>query len=138
MRLQMEMIQELPQEAAGRQRKAPSEMLKEDYCFSELGCGHPLAVGRAAAHDGITRPWHSSSILLSFTKDPSQDPLGKGAGASPLPFGRGTFGAILVWIWPNGMAAKEVWNPSLVWRRFRAQDIWGERAAKERGEVSNR
>jgi hypothetical protein len=29
-------------------------MLKEDYCFSELGCGHPLAVGRVAAHDGIT------------------------------------------------------------------------------------
>jgi hypothetical protein len=31
MQLQMEMVQELPQEAARRQCKAPPEMLEEDY-----------------------------------------------------------------------------------------------------------
>jgi hypothetical protein len=51
MRLQMEMIQELPQEVASGQHEAPSEMLKENYCFSRLGHGHPLAAGRAAAHE---------------------------------------------------------------------------------------
>jgi hypothetical protein len=37
----MEMIQEVLQEVAGGQRKAPSEVLKEDYRLSGLGRGHP-------------------------------------------------------------------------------------------------
>jgi hypothetical protein len=50
MRLQMEVIQELPQEVARRQREAPLEMLEEDHRFSGLGHGHHLTTGRAAAH----------------------------------------------------------------------------------------
>jgi hypothetical protein len=46
----MEVIQELPQEVAGGQREAPSEVLKEDYHLSGLGHGHPLTAGRAATH----------------------------------------------------------------------------------------
>jgi hypothetical protein len=70
--------------------------------------------------DGSTRPWHNSSIFLSFTQEPSQDPLGKGARvapppeAAPLPFYRGTFGAILVRIYINRMVVVGAWNPNLV------------------------
>jgi hypothetical protein len=37
----------------------------------------------------------------------------------------------------NGMAAKGVLNPNLVWQRFRAKKIWGKQAAKGREEASN-
>jgi hypothetical protein len=50
MRLQMEVIQELPQEVVGGQCEAPSEVLEEDYHFSGLGRGNPLATGRVEPH----------------------------------------------------------------------------------------
>jgi hypothetical protein len=54
-RLQMEVIQKLPQEAARRQREAPLEVLEEHYRFTGLWRGHPLATGRAAPHQIFRR-----------------------------------------------------------------------------------
>jgi hypothetical protein len=62
MRLQMEMIQEI----AGRQRKAPLEMLEEDHCFSRLGRGNPLATARVAAHEILGRDY----LTLAQQLDP--------------------------------------------------------------------
>jgi hypothetical protein len=62
----MEIIQELPQEIAGGQRKAPLEMLEEDHCFSRLGRGNPLATGRVAAHEILGRDY----LTLAQQLDP--------------------------------------------------------------------
>jgi hypothetical protein len=93
--------------------------------------------------EGISRPRRSSSIIFSFTQDPSQDPLGKGAkvtptpDAAPLPFCRATFRAILVWIWMNGMAAAEEQNPNRVRQRLQTKGIRSsEQAKKEKTRAS--
>jgi hypothetical protein len=51
----MDVIQKLPQEAAGGQRKAPSKMLEENHCFSGLWRGHPLAAKRETPHEVFRR-----------------------------------------------------------------------------------
>jgi hypothetical protein len=60
------MIEELLQEVVGGQRKAPSELLKEDYHFARLGRGHPLAAGRVAAHKIFGRDY----LTLAQQLDP--------------------------------------------------------------------
>jgi hypothetical protein len=49
--LQRKIIQELVQEAAGRQREAPVEMVVKDHRLLGLRSGDSLAVGRTAAHE---------------------------------------------------------------------------------------
>jgi hypothetical protein len=122
-RLQMEMVQELAHEAAGGQRKPPGEMVVEDYHLPRLRSGmRSLPVGRQPTRSagGSTRPWRSSTICLSFTQEPSQDPFGKAGGstslpeAAPFPLGRDALGAIRVRIWMSGMVAERTRNPNPV------------------------
>jgi hypothetical protein len=55
----MEVIHELPQEVASRQREAPGEMVVEDHRFPGLRSGHSFAAGRAATHQ-VRRRQHSA------------------------------------------------------------------------------
>jgi hypothetical protein len=74
MRLQVEVVQELPQEVARWQRKTPPEVLEEDNHLTRSGAGtlSPLD-GRhlMSSSEGILRAWCNNSILFSFTPDPS-------------------------------------------------------------------
>jgi hypothetical protein len=49
--LQMEVVQELPQEVACGQRKAPRKVVVEDHRFTGLRSGDPLTADRAEAHE---------------------------------------------------------------------------------------
>jgi hypothetical protein len=120
--LQVKVVQELVHEAACGQRETPGEMVVEDHHLPRRRRGNQFATGGAAAHE--IRGWKhpapaSSSISLSLTQDPSQDPFGKVDGEAPLPtaepfpFCREALGAILVRIWMNGMVAEQTRNPNL-------------------------
>jgi hypothetical protein len=74
-RLQMEVIHELPQEVAGGQREAPGDMVVEDHHFPGLRSGHSLAAGGAAAHE--IRGWKHSTLAQQL------DPLLLHPGAFP-------------------------------------------------------
>jgi hypothetical protein len=50
-RLQMEVIQELPQEVACGQCKSPWEVVIKDHRFRGLGRGHKLAPGGVTTHE---------------------------------------------------------------------------------------
>jgi hypothetical protein len=121
--LQMEVIQELAHEAASRQREPPGEIVIEDYHLPDFGAGMRLLPAErqpTRSVGGSIRPRRSSSICLSFTQEPSQDPFGKAGGsapfpeAAPFPLDRDALGAIRVQIWMSGMVAEWTRNPNPV------------------------